>query len=348
MGFEARALKEGDSLEDALAVWVRNAPTPSHMPAWVDWHYRRSPLPARALLLFDTDGKAVGAAGLACREFSTPGGLRRVGLCANLFLDKDKRTLGPALVLEKKVLEIGLREYECLYGFPSQAAYAVMKRAGFELLGVRLSYVRPVRPSYYLGQRYPALPRFFGTVTDAALRLIDTVISAVLDSRFVIKELSGVDERFDDLWARCFGKAAIVSRRDSAMLEWRLLRHPLRTFRMFGLFGSVNSTLLAYAAVEEQKAGRWVVFDFLTDPDHATLQHLFRPLSQRARREGARSLNLRFLGPRQLVRALRHVGFRVNREESRHAVLACRSDASKESSLLDPESWYFTMADEDV
>ncbi len=348
MAFTVKEVTTGAGAEEAFRVMARNASDPQRMPARVAWRYDANPSPSRLFALLDASGKTVGAVGVVYREFSTREGSERLGLCADFYIDKDRRSLGPALVLQKQLLERGVGESECLYGFPNERALAVMKRAGFHLLGASPSFVRPVRPSYFLRRRVPGLPRFIGRLIDRAFRLADTLSTLVLDAGYRIEELTEFDARFDDLWIRCSRMGERLGRRDAATLTWRLQRHPHRSFRIFGLFRSRSSLLLGYAAIEEQEPGRWFVFDLLVDSGQASISRLIRRLAQRAGKEGVRSLNLQFLGSRRFNKAIRRAGFIAHEESKRYTAVgrACPDAAAR--SLLDLESWYLTRADEDV
>lgn len=331
---------EGHDL--ALEVWLRNFPNPGRFRARHEWYYHNNPYSVYSFLLTDDKQRRVGAAGLSERSFSTPEGPRRVGLCSDFAIDAADRCIGPALRLQKTVIEKGLNEYPLLYGFPNERAAVVMKRAGYVPLGKLHSLALMLDSDYYLLRRWP------GTWSTAVSRALDGLTAAWIRLLHVMfgrgcrmQETDMVDARFDTLWSRCAFRTLYTTQRTRAFLEWRFTRSPVDRYRIFTFTLPASDELCGYAVVRNRD-GHWHLVDFLP----LTLRYLpmmMTHLLRAARNENVKSVTVEFLGPRAVVLAFRAIGF-YPRPTVRCIVFKSRDSVPD---LLRHETWYVTGADED-
>lgn len=337
-----------DKIEDhghALDVWLRNFPDPTRFAKRYDWYYRCNPHLVYSFVLKDRSGP-IGAAGLAERQFAGTNGTYSAGVCSDFTVDQSRRTLGPALQLQKWVIKTGLERFAFLYGFPSAGGLTVMSRAGYRKLGELVCYTMAFRSYYYLRRLIPStLAPGLSKLVDLALLAWSKASRCFAAPDCTLEELTTFDHRFDALWEACRLKTLFTARRDRAFLQWRFQLNPTDKFRVFAC-SAKDQTLLGYAVVKVDKHGHWRVFDFLARGG-TSLISLFAHLIEQARCDGAKSLTVSFFGNRLPHKCLRACGF-VVRQHPRTIVVAGRAGAGYDQArLYDQDQWYLTPADED-
>lgn len=337
-----------DKIEDhsqALDVWLRNFANPTRFIKRYDWYYCRNPQAVYSFLLKDDSG-VIGAAGLAGRLFEGTAGRYDVGVCSDFAVDKARRSLGPALQLQKWVIKTGLERFAFIYGLPNARALPVMARAGFRKVGELTCYTMAFRSHYYLRRVLPpAIAPGLSQMADLALLAWSKASRCFAAPDCALSELTVLDERFDRLWEACCLKTLFTVRRDRAFLQWRFLLNPTDKFRVFACTAQ-DQTLIGYAIVKVDEHGHWRVYDFLARGGKSLIS-LFAHLIEHARCAGANSLTVSFFGGRLPEKCLRACGF-VVRNNPRVIVVAGRQGAGyDETQLHRKDHWYLTAADED-
>lgn len=357
--------RPADVRADLERLWSDNLHVDGGVRAKFDWLYRDAPVAADTVFLLHAgDDGAVGTAGVGVREVQLGDQLARAGLLADLAVDKAHRSVGPALALVREVKTWATAEFALMYGFPNKLAEGVFKRVGYQALGSIARYARPLRHGAYasrLGEpdlhRLPAVTRAWlvkamqvpavaaiaGVAVDAA-KLARGVPAAVAAGR-LRHELAGApDPRFDELWASARGEYAIVAARTARFLAWRF---PPRADRSWRLALDRRSGALRAYAVVDRIDGVAHVRDLFGHRDEviAVLDRL--PLA--LYRAGAASMSMRYLGAPWLAAALVARGF-VVRQADRMIAVAVGTQAGRDAapSVLDPNAWHLTDADEDV
>lgn len=337
-----------DKVEDhghALGVWLRNFPNPTRFIKRYDWYYCRNPRTVYSFLLKDDSGP-IGAAGLAERRFGGAASAYSVGLCSDFVVDKSRRSVGPALQLQRWVMKTGLQRFAFLYGFPNIQALAVMRRAGYHQLGELSCYTMAFRSHYYLRRLLPAvIAPWLSRPMDLLLLAWSKASRCFAAQDCMLQELAALDDRFDRLWETSRLKAPFMAQRDRAFLEWRFITNPTDRFKVFGCIQK-DGALTGYAVVKIDESGHWRVVDFLAC-DGKGLISLFAHLVDHARGAGASSMTVGFFGHRLPEKCLRACGF-VVRPNRRMIVVATAPAADDgQARLYKKNHWYLTSADED-
>jgi hypothetical protein len=348
-GYGVRPVEDGAGLEALLRLRAANL----HTSAAIDpraqhrWYYEQNPAgPGQALLLMK-DGEAIGCAGIGTRRFSLAGTPLRGALLGDFAVDREHRTGLPALVLQRAVARQVQRDHDFAYGFPNAAAVAVFRRVGFQQLGLIRRFVRLLRHGDYLARiaPHPALGRAAALLPDLAFALRDTVRSRRYPPGLALVTLgrAEVDERFDQLFTEQQHHHPMVGQRGAAFLRWRFFDRPGETHEVAALIDRDRGDRLCAYAVLHIDRGR----AHLRDLFGGELALLLQRLAPALRSRGIEAMSVRFLGAGAVARTLLACGFHPREAERAVVVRPGRPGDPGADSLLNPERWYLTDADED-
>ena len=354
---------------DALArIWRTNLTLEADAATKYRWLYEEAPDRPPVVFLLVADGapaaQAVGTAGVGLRRFVASGAELRAGILGDLAVDREHRSVMPALTLVREAKAWALGELDFAYGFPNKSAEGVFKRAGYKPLGAIGRYVRVLRHAGYVDRVGDAdlarLPARLRPAARAALAgPAGAVIARGVDVAVLARDLPALartrdlelawseraDPRLDQLWAAARGDHGVVGARTARFVDWRFFRGT-STGRQLVLATDKRGAPRAYAVVEMNEGVATVrdLFGF-----RAAIPALLDRLAPALYRRGAASIAIRYLGASWLADALRARRFTL-RQQDRMIALAVsdRLDAATAAKLADVESWHLTDADEDV
>jgi len=351
--YDVKYVKPEDVRTDVVRVWTDNLHIDDQGEAKFDWIYRRAVEPPPGVfVLFATDrgpeARIVGTAGLALRTFFAGDQPLRAGLLADLAVDRDHRTVMPALRLVRSARAAALRDCHMAYGFPNHSAEPVFLRCGYRRLGALTRWARVLRHARYVHRVVPvaALSRSAGAAIDAGTLALLAARAAPALASHRLHWLASVDERFADLWQSARRWYPLIGKRDAAFLRWRFLAQPGREFRIAALaLRRAEYELRAYAVVEREGAVAHIRDLFGHPPDLGTLLDL---LLVALARQGAASVSFSFLGSNRIGQLLASRGFRTRQSER---AIVCDTDVARRdlAALVDDaQNWHLTEADEDT
>jgi hypothetical protein len=334
--------------EDILAVWRRNFNMASE--ARYSWIYEsNSGGTASAWMVKTSTGTVVGSTGRLCRKMKVGDRLVIVGQAIDMAVDKQHRMAGPALMLQKALLDSReKRGISFLYGFANNGSEQVLLRSGYRVLGSFERWTKPLRSEYKVKGFWK------GTIpVKMASLLVDTTMKILSGEPYFGKsEGTGVevrdsfDSRFDALWTMASKRFDIMGERTSDYLNWRFrggLRHD---YRVFCLSAGKNALLgyIVYQRAEDLVS----VADFCA-LDLNALEMLFIEFVRRLRLERAASVSITYLGAREVTDRLKRVGF-YKRPSQEHVVVYLSRHATEGDlcEILNKDLWYLTEGDKDV
>jgi hypothetical protein len=338
-----------------VPLWSANLPIESDPYAKYRWYYLENPSgPGEAVVLQHEEQatkRCVGAEGIGVRIVSLNGEPVRAGLLADFALEREHRTVLPALTLQRAVCAHCRAAYVFAYGFPNEHAVGVFSRAGYRRLGRMTRYAYVLRHASYVARR---VPRAAGIATSAAGSLLDVPARLSRLARGLARRglelrwpgAAAIDERFDALWSACRHVAPVIGRRDAAHVRWRFFARPGSQSRVATLEEAKTSRLRGYAIVERLDAALHVR-DLLARTEEDTLTFLDR-LASAARGEGASSLSMRTLTGTRLADLLVEYGFSPRESARSMMVDVGRSISGESTGVLDARRWYVTDGDEDT
>jgi hypothetical protein len=369
------------------ALWQRNLHLEQSAERKFAWLYEQAPLPPPAVFVLGVtaaqasggaldatsgataaaallDFHAVGTAGVGLREIALGAERLRAGLLADLAVDRDHRTVAPALRLVREVKAWALGELDLAYGFPNQHARGVFRRVGYSALGPICRYVRVLRHRGYLTKleerHFEQLPPQLRSPAQRALRRdgrTQHLMAAAVDGVQLGRDLRRVAAArrrvrlaqgeqppagVDALWRRCSAEYSFVAVRSQRFLAWRYPAAPGRCW-----YAARQGTRLdAYALVD--RVGEVAYVRDLFGARSAVVA-LLHQLVFECYRAGAASISMRYLGDPWLSAALTAARFE-QRDSERVVFLSSSPRLSKQrqAMLADPTCWYITDLDEDI
>jgi GNAT superfamily N-acetyltransferase len=335
--------RDADSIQ---ALWTKGFEwtDDQRAAARLDWMYRANPAGPGAVFLLDDAGRPVGVKCFGRRDFGRGGSKLRAGIMADFVVDRQHRSLGPALKLLKAAVEEakGQRLFDFVYGFPNPSATSVFRRAGYRELGAMRRYAKLLRSKHFLEGR---LARPWAVV-------LAPILDLVLALRDLVQRFGGLRYRWrrDDTFDESFDKLAgirrsyplMMSDRSAELLRWRFTRVGSSPWRVSTARRRATGELAGYV-VWRKVDGMAQVADFCSIDDR-TVTALLVFLSRLARREGCRSVFVEFSGSPSTTEAIRAAGF-YPREESPVYFM----DFTDAGNLFqaDQMNWYLTGYDRD-
>jgi hypothetical protein len=374
--YVVRRCRPGEARGAVEELWQRNLSLEQSAAAKFSWLYEQAPHPPDSLFLLEATAsdsaavtasaavRAVGTAGVGIREIALGERRLRAGLLADLAVDRDHRTVAPALRLVREVKAWALGELDLAYGFPNQHAQGVFKRVGYVALGGIARYVRVLRHQSYFDRigaaelaRVPAPFRPLAQRVLASDGMSQRVAAAAVDlaqlsrdfgplSAARLQEKLSFGEHppsgIDALWRRAAVEHTLLAVRSQRMLQWR---YPAQRGRWWAA-ARQGSRLDAYAIVDQ-----------LGDVAHirdlfggrAAMTALLRQLVFEAYRRGASSISMRYLGDPWLRDLLRAARFQERSADRTIFIgVSPRLERRVQQMLVDPACWFLTDLDEDV
>lgn len=323
----------------------------SVVPRRLRWLYEEGPegAPKTLLCKLEGSGEVIGCASFLPRTLRVDGRSLSAAVLCDFAVSKAHRVLGPAVVLQRGLVEAARAAgIELLYGYPNAKSLPVFQRIGYRVVGTTTSWVKPLGATDRLrsrlgemGARAAALP------LDGALALTDALrwFGPGMRARGEVSEhpVEGVER----LWSAVRDGYGIAGERSSAYLEWRYARFPTVEHRFFAAHGAGGELQgCAVVSLERPKA---VLRDLFVDGGATREAALLLALSRRLRREGVESLLVSYLGMPRFTRELRAAGFFRRRDSSRPLVVhPDLVPAALRARVFDPASWYMLDGELDI
>lgn len=289
--------------------------------------------------------KAEGVQGLHARRFQFGALTLNAVALADLVVNAEHRSLGPALMLMRRSVEIAQEHFELTYGLPNERAAAVCARAGLRALGSLKRYAKPLASREKLGARIsPGLAMLLAPLVDRALTARDAWRGAKLGMRLTCRTSSWNNPALDDIWAQR-GAGLLLSQRSADMLRWRFdgARLPQSSPRWEICIAHDASSAVQGYVVWRQNAGFFEVGDFFVKNVSQQLTPMMLGFARYAKRHQAVSISVQFFGDPRVVQSLLAAGMQLRPEEA-----AVFIGAATPAELTDPNIWYLTAFDNDA
>jgi hypothetical protein len=271
-----------------------------------------------------------------------------VGVASDLAVDAQHRSLQPALMLQKKVLnDVSATDISLVYGLPNGKSIGVFRRLGYSPVAKIRRLVKVLRIERYLEQRnaLPALAqRLLAAPANLGIKMAwpETWRKS---HGWIIREMPAFDERFDDLAARTQTAAELTTARSAKYLKWRYTGFPLQKYVTIGLLTPDGSRLAGYAIVYLGAQEQVMLVDFWHEAGPHAGNDLMGGVVSWARRQQAASIAIETYGNVEVDRLLRRFGFSVRQETMELMVSPSQRSRAALMGVLD--HWYFVAGDED-
>lgn len=310
-------MRPADPVQDraaVLALWRQAFSQPQQHPIKFDWCYAGPPPGNGRLYLLECKDPAhiIGVQGIVAHRWWLQGRTVNAGICADLVVDQQHRSIGPALTLVAGAVEseIQAQDLRLLYAFPNRRTEVLYRRRAYPRLNEITRYARPLHSRIWLRRR--GMPVVLAGLVGAFIDLaawMRQLPRGLRDSRFgSLVPASCFDTRFDALWARVCPTAGPMAIRNAALLQWRFGNHFVGQTQIMMLVsgqGQIDGYIV-YTVGEDLLV---TVLDFLAVENEQVLPVMFRMFVRAMQRRGCHGISLEFCGPSAVQSSLRRLGF---------------------------------------
>ncbi|MBD3331981.1 GNAT family N-acetyltransferase [candidate division GN15 bacterium] len=331
--------------QEVLDFWV------DQFPRWKTTKYKYFYLdnpdgPAMLWLVRETtDKRIVGTLALLRRELLIDRQPHPAAVSADIVVHREHRRRGLSIVLFGALRDyLNTSDLVVIFGTPNPKSKGGAEQAGYKTCGLEKRYVRLLRSRPVIQSRLkvPLLASLLAIPVDLWIR-------RGLPSRSVgeIETTVGeaLDERIDKVMASAAEQFRIVGNRSSAWVNWRASECPYRHLHIFTAERSDDRSLIGYIMFEIKDNVAYI-FDCLAG-DIDDLHRLLREFVVYADQQQCRSIEMIHVGNSQTEAVLDRLGFAF-RSEGRPFVLLLPGDSAYREIMLNPENWFFTVADNDA
>ena len=308
--------------------------------------YFNNPSEPGAIWVLRTEsGNIVGTGGLHTNRLLIDGRSHRAGHAVNLAIDPRYRTAGPAVQLQRAVLEHARRSGHSLVCGVTDRAAGVQLRAGYKRIGTIEQWVKVLRTERTLQKhlKLRALSRCAAIGLDFGLWAVSPEARHRRPSGWQVELPENFDDRFDRLWDRAAPQFPIATVRSSEFLEWRFRDCCDDHFQILGLC-DVNRELAGYVIYRQQ--GPTVQLSDLLFARPQDLDILIIETLRHLRRlqPAVHTVYMPYFGNNLISTALRNNGFLQRPDQNQ--LLAWTNEAQLPlATLRDPQRWFLTAAD---
>ena len=326
----------------------------TNFPEWpaekFDWYYRKNTAGIADcwLIVESASGTIIGTTTIFPRHFYSKGETLLGGIAGDFAVDKQHRTLGAALALQKALVDYCRSgRYDFVYGYPNDRSRPVQKRAGFQLLGPASRLVRVLRIEPYLARYISNKPliRILAAGLGFGMSLFARESYVRSSASYRQELLEAPDSRFDDLFDRAKNNFGLIGVRTNNFLTWRFKDCPYRKYTFFTLCRKNDNSLIGYIVYYHHDGGIIIADLFFETPlllKNALLPSFLKYL----RTNKFINASMVFCGENFLLHALKQYHFFL-RSADRYTVILPTSTESINDTTCDLNRWFFLEADND-
>ena len=346
-------VKEVSSEEDlaqAISIWDRNLPlSAGHWMDKYNWFYESNPFRKGKLWLLKLEGteKAVGIGGVGFRRFSVNGKPLIGAVGVDFAVNKDHRALGPALKLQRAIMECANKDADFLYGFPNKRSEVVLKHFGYHKIADFTRLVKVLRSNDFL-QRFVKpgfLAKAVSIPVDLFLHLRSMKRPSAFGHELCFDDLKNQYSLFDDLWERIPRKSLLMGERSSRFLNWRYFKCPNIDYKTFGLKADDETLkgLIVYYLNEKQ----FQIVDLIfSEWDKRNFFHsLIKGFERQCFSTPANSISISLIGSEKIAKQLISMGYRVRKQA--RSIWVYSEDKDLLTKFKDTDNSYWLLGDED-
>lgn len=335
--------------KDIYNIWEKNYP--GVFETKFQWIYEKNPAGSALVWLVrhDDSGEFVGTTALFPRRFVVDGKSLTGGITGDLLVNKDHRSAGPALMLQRNVLSACQEKtVDFIYGFPNKAAEPILKRTGYKVLGERVRLVKILKTAPQLSKlpfgKYWGF--FLSPFLDFLVKLMSIETWHFGEKNFACKEIQEFDARFDRLWKKVDRQFTVTGERMASYLTWRFLEVPQSRNKIFAVFDKDKRYIRGYI-IYFHGTDSVEVKDFYYEQDKKILVALFSNFFRYVKLSGAQSATMHLLENENVISQMKTLGFTERKDGAKVLVYFPKEALSEFSSLQDKDNWLLFQSDDD-
>lgn len=331
------------------SMWKRNQS--DFTPERYSWLYEKNPsgAPVIYLLQYEKDFSFVGAITLFPRKIFYNGKKVNAYICGDLVVDKQHRSLGPALSLIKSAIRRCDEDAPCiLLGIPNTKSENVMLRAGFEILADYCVMTKLIKSNCYLSKLIHS--QFFSGIlsflVDQLLALRYGKLLRLGKSQYTTEVLSRFDKRFDYVFDTAITSNSFIGERSAQYLTWRFHNSPYNQSEIFGLSVKDTTQISSYLVyhVAHQRA---YISDLAFDTTDNSLTNLLANFSVEMKSRGCSAISVTFSGNPSLIDIFHNNGYFLRTTNNRVIIYSSLNDENLFNTIKAGQ-WHLTPADNDI
>lgn len=335
--------------EIILGIWERNLPKLSK--DCFDWVYKNSPYgPAKTVLAqCVATGEYVGCAGIYPKILNVGGKQIKAGVLINFAVDQKHRVFGPAMLIQKEILNAYLsKDFDLILGYPNKSSEGVFRRLGYSFIGEGdyWSKVLEWRSKIRSVIKVKIAVDVLGTGLNFFCRLFEIFNKIKIGSRDTVRILSELPQNFDSLRAISQKNHYVIGITNTEYLRWRYQGAKNASFKFFSLYNK-EKELCAYI-VYIQEAGTVTIFDLFA-VDFEKSKYILALFVDRMRQFKNKSITMVYVGDGSIKRVLKQLGF-LRRKDKRSLLVSCGNvfTEQEKANLLLLRNWHMSDGELDL
>ena len=320
-----------EDLTSAISIWESNlGGGPGSGLRKYQWFYQRNPYPTKLWVMkLKGNHKAVGVGGVGYRPFYAGGKTLIGAMGVDFAIDREYRTLGPALQLQRTVIESATKDADFLYGFPSDRAEVLVKHAGYHKIGEFTRLIKVLRSRDYLEMavKNRALAAVTSIPLDLLLRLRSISRLLVSGDYYSSDTFENTSHIYDLLWERLASEDLLMSERNSKFMDWRYFQCPEIKYKIFGLKDHANS--LQAFIIYHRRDRKVEIADLVCPQDgkDRVIQSLLWNFEKYSFSAGANLIGINLIGAAGLTQLLRSMGYWHNKKQKQPLYIYTKKNA---------------------
>lgn len=335
--------------DNILALWKRNFPNISEKR--FSWMYENNPAGAASCLLLNNpkENSVIGATALFPRRIFINGKPILSAVGGDFMVDKEHRSLGPALSLQKAATTLCDDEiFNLIYVIPNKNSGPVVQRAKYKVLCDMVNLTKPLRSYYQLKKHFdiPVVTKMVSKPVDLAMRIISKENYYKKHDDHTFELPLSFDERFDELWKEVSSVLPVIGERSSSYLNWRFSSSPHKEHYIFSLVQKQSKNIQGYIVFHISES-RVCIDDMLCLDMDETLDCLLSKFLSVQRKKGMDSVTTSYGGTPAFINKFQEHGFSIRGGEDKIMVYV-PSGSPHLAQLMNAESWYLLPGDKDI
>ena len=315
-----------------------------------DWYYKNNIYgTADCWLVLDTDtDKVLGATAIFPRQYFCNGKNILCGIAGDFAVDKQHRTLGAALALQKALVNFSRNgKYDFVYGYPNDRSRPVQKRAGFQVVGatsrlVRIFKIKPYAARYISTK---SILYILDKIAGVGLSLFARESYHRLAYCYEEELLETADCRFDALFEKAKSNFNLIGVRTSDFLNWRFAECPYQKYLFYTVFSKNDKALLGYVIYYQHELC-FSIADIFYETNVILETVLLPSFMRYIKRIGCDHVSVLFFGRDDLLSILKKYQF-IKRESDRYILALPISVENIDTITCNQHEWFFFEADND-
>jgi len=199
---------------------------------------------ARVYILKDSDKQHYfGAGALIKKNFYIRGEEVNGGITADFAIKKEYRSLGPALKMQRLMTDS--KDHELLIAFPNKQAELVQRRAGFQVLGNIVRYIKVFNSESILEKKFnKVIATLVSPCVNAFLKLNFIMHNKNTSKKYIVKH--EMNEKFEEIWKEAKSRFDFIGNRSFQHLTWRYTQDPYKSYNVFSIEDKTTKESVAY------------------------------------------------------------------------------------------------------